>query len=276
MRLIVCLLSLLITNNVGAADGKLLATPGISQIEGAAGGGFVPWAQLAGYGSREEIAGNIFCSRGNTDNYHLNVCGAQIGLYDRVELSLARQQFHVDALELNIEQRVLGAKVRLYGDIVYSRWPQVSIGIQHKDLNDPLVANLLGADDDSGVDVYVAASKLHLGAIAGYNWFWNVTARSTEANQIGLLGFGSAEGGAQREWQLEASTAILLNRHLAVGIEYRQKPDNLGLKEDDWQNIFIAWFPNKYISLTAAYLDLGDIAGAKSQHGSYFSVTGYF
>lgn len=276
MRLFICLLSLLITSSLWAADGKLLATPGISQIEGAAGGGFVPWAQLAGYGSRDEIAGNIFCSRGNTDNYHLNVCGAQIGLYDRVELSLARQQFHVDALDLNIEQRVLGAKVRLYGDIVYSRWPQISAGLQHKKLDDPLVANLLGADDDSGTDVYIAASKLHLGAIAGYNWFWNITARSTEANQTGLLGFGSTDGGSQRDWQLEASTAILLSRHLAIGVEYRQKPDNLGAQEDDWQNIFIAWFPNKYLSVTAAYLDLGDIAGAESQRGSYFSVTGYF
>ena len=82
MQLIVCLLSLLVANSLWAADGKLLATPGISQIEGAAGGGFVPWAQLAGYGSRDEISGNIFCSRGNTDNYHLNVCGAQLGLYD--------------------------------------------------------------------------------------------------------------------------------------------------------------------------------------------------
>lgn len=276
MRLIVCLLSLLITNSLWAADGKLLATPGISQIEGAAGGGFVPWAQLAGYGSRDEISGNIFCSRGNTDNYHLNVCGAQLGLYDRVELSLAQQQFHIDVLDLNIEQRVLGAKVRLYGDVVYSRWPQVSVGVQHKELDDPLVANLVGADDDSGVDVYVAASKLHIGAIAGYNWFWNITTRSTNANQTGLLGFGSAGGGSQRKLALEASTAILLSRHLAIGIEYRQKPDNLGPKENDWQNIFVVWFPNKYISLTVAYLDLGDIAGAESQRGSYFSVMGYF
>lgn len=276
MRLIVCLLSLLMTNSLWAADGKLLATPGVSQIEGAAGGGFVPWAQLAGYGSRDEIAGNIFCSRGNTDNYHLNVCGAQIGLYDRLELSLAQQQFHVDALDLNIEQRVMGAKLRLYGDIVYSRWPQISAGLQYKELDDPLVANLLGADDDSGFDIYIAASKLHLGAIDGYNWFWNITARSTEANQTGLLGFGSAAGGSDREWVLEASTAILLSRQLAIGVEYRQKPDNLGPKEDDWHNIFVAWFPNKYVSLTAAYLDLGDIAGAESQRGSYFSITGYF
>jgi hypothetical protein len=38
----------------------------------------------------------------------------------------------------------------------------------------------------------------------------------------------------------------------------------------------VAWFPNKVISVTAAWLDLGDIAGAKSQKGAYFSVTGYF
>ncbi|THF69334.1 MAG: DUF3034 family protein, partial [Methylophaga nitratireducenticrescens] len=119
-------------------------------------------------------------------------------------------------------------------------------------------------------------SKLHLGAIGGYNWLWNITARSTEANQTGLLGFGSAERGNQREIVLEASTAILFGRHLALGVEYRQKPDNLGLKEDDWSNVFVAWFPNKVISLTAAWLDLGEIAGAKNQQGAYFSVTGYF
>lgn len=268
------LLGLLLASPSFAADGKLIATPGVSQIEGSAGGGLVPWAQLAGYGSRDEIAGNIFCSRANVDDYRLNVCGAQLTLYDRLEFSLAQQRFHIDALDTTIEQRVFGAKVRLYGDIVYSRFPQVTAGFQHKQLEDAAIANLLGAKDDSGIDWYLAASKLHLGAIGGYNWFWNVTARSTKANQIGLLGYGG--GKDKRELVLEASTAILLGRHLAVGVEYRQKPDNLAVKEDDWSNVFIAWFPNKYLSLTAAYLDLGDIAGARNQRGSYFSVTGYF
>ena len=70
--------------------------------------------------------------------------------------------------------------------------------------------------------------------------------------------------------------AGILSRHLAIGLEYRQKPDNLGPKEDDWQDIWMAWFPNKYVSVTAAYLNLGDIVGASSQRGSYVSVTGYF
>jgi hypothetical protein len=256
------------------ADGKLIATPGVSQIEGAAGGGLVPWAQLAGYASRDEIAINAFASRGTVDDYSLDVFGAQINLYDRLEFSIAEQEFHVDALDLNIRQRVLGTKLRLYGDIVYSRWPQLSVGMQYKKLDDPLVANLLGADDDSGTDYYIAASKLHLGAIGGLNWLWNVTGRYTEANQIGLLGFGA--NGEGYEWMFEASTAVLFGRHIAIGVEYRQKPDNLGPKEDDWKSAFIAWMPNKYLSLTAGYIDLGEIVGADDQDGLYLSIMGTF
>ena len=36
-----------------AGQGKLLGTPGVSQVEGSAGGGLVPWAQLAGYASED-------------------------------------------------------------------------------------------------------------------------------------------------------------------------------------------------------------------------------
>jgi hypothetical protein len=273
-KIIILLSALLMQGAASAADGKLIATPGVSQIEGAAGGGLVPWAQLAGYASRDEIAVNAFASRGTLDDYSLDVFGAQLNLYDRLELSLAEQEFHVESLNLNIRQRVLGAKMRLYGDILYSRFPQLSMGIQYKKLHDPLVANLLGAKDDSGTDYYLAASKLHLGAVAGLNWLWNVTGRYTEANQIGLLGFGAE--GAGYEWQFEASTALLLGRHVAVGVEYRHKPDNLGLQEDDWKSAFIAWVPNKTISLTAGYIDLGEIAGIEDQDGLYLSIMGNF
>ena len=61
-----------------------------------------------------------------------------------------------------------------------------------------------------------------------------------------------------------------------MGIEYREKSNNLGLSEQDWKDIFIAWFPNKHISVTAAWLDLGRIAGADDQTGWYLSVTGYW
>ncbi|MCQ8881181.1 DUF3034 family protein [Pseudoalteromonas shioyasakiensis] len=257
-----------------AASGKLLATPGVSQVEGSAGGGIVPWAQLAGYASDDEIAINGFCSRADVSDYSLDVCGAQLNIYDRVEFSYAEQRFEVPALNTDIEQSITGAKVRLYGDIVYSKWPQLSLGVQHKSLDDGSIANLLGAKDTSGTDVYLAASKLHLGALAGYNWFWNTTFRYSDANQLGLLGFGGPD--SDKELLFEASTAVFLTHQIAVGVEYREKSNNLGLGEQDWQDVFVAWFPNKYVSVTAAWLDLGSIAGAKDQTGWYLSVTGYW
>nr|WP_228553064.1 DUF3034 family protein [Pseudoalteromonas sp. PPB1] len=257
-----------------AGSGKLLATPGVSQVEGSAGGGIVPWAQLAGYASDEQWSLGGFCSRASVDDYRLDVCGIQANLFDRVELSYAEQTFDVPALNTEIEQSVSGVKVRLYGDIVYSAWPQLSLGMQHKSLKDDAVAALLGAEEDSGTDVYLAASKLHLGALGGFNAFWNITARHTKANQLGLLGFGGQHG-SERIY-LEASTAIFLSQHLALGYEYREKPDNLGLGEQQWQDVFVAWFINKQVNITAAWLDLGSIAGQPGQTGWYVSVTGYF
>lgn len=267
------LISLCFSTLLFAADGKLLATPGVSQVEGSAGGGLVPWAQLAGYASQDEIAANAFCSQALLNDFRLRSCGAQLNLYDRVELSIAQQNFRVNALQIDIAQNIIGVKARLYGDLVFSKWPMLSLGMQYKNLKDTRIANALGAEDTSGVDWYLAASKLHLGAVAGYNLLWSVTARRTEANEMGILGFGGQNKGSQLQW--EASTAIFFSRELAVGLEYRQKPDNLGIKEDNWSDVFIAWLPNKSVSITAAWLDLGTIAGTKDQKGPYFSVTGY-
>ncbi|KYL35163.1 hypothetical protein A2I98_08140 [Pseudoalteromonas agarivorans] len=277
MKKVKCLLlGLLLSSSFSglASDGKLLATPGVSQIEGSGGGGIVPWAQLAGYASEDEFSVNGFCSRADVTDYTLDVCGAQVNLFNRVELSYAQQRFDVPALDTEIEQSISGAKIRLYGDIVYSDWPQLSVGIQHKSLDDGAVATLVGAQDTSGTDYYLAASKLHLGAVGGLNWFWNVTTRYSEANQLGLLGYGGANDDAKILF--EGSTAVFLSRSVAVGIEYRQKSNNLNLGEQDWKNLFVAWMPNKHVSVTAAYLDLGSIAGASDQTGWYLSVTGYW
>ncbi|WP_338367047.1 DUF3034 family protein [uncultured Pseudoalteromonas sp.] len=277
MKKVKCLLlGLLFSSSFSslASDGKLLATPGVSQIEGSGGGGIVPWAQLAGYASEDEFSVNGFCSHADVTDYTLDVCGAQVNLFNRVELSYAQQRFDVPALDNEIEQSITGAKIRLYGDIVYSKWPQLSLGVQHKSLDDGAVATLVGAKDTSGTDYYLAASKLHLGAVGGLNWFWNVTTRYSEANQLGLLGYGGANDDAKILF--EGSTALFLSRSVAVGLEYRQKSNNLNLGEQDWKDLFVAWMPNKHVSVTAAYLDLGSIAGASDQTGWYLSVTGYW
>lgn len=267
-------LALFLLPLMSLAKGKILATPGVSQVEGSAGGGIVPWAQLAGYASEDEMSFSAFCSQATVKDFQLNSCGAQVNLYDRVELSFAKQDFDVDPLDLTLSQKIVGLKVRLYGDLVYTAWPQVSLGVQHKSLDTPDIAYALGAYDDKGTDVYLAASKLHLGLIAGYNFLWNATVRYTKANEIGLLGFGGPKGDGSLNAELSA--AVLLNKHLAVGVEYRQKPNNLGLKESNWRDVFIAWFPNKHINVTLAYVDLGTIAAINEQDGWYLSMTGYY
>jgi hypothetical protein len=258
------------------ANGKLVATPGVTQVEGSGGGGLVPWAMLSGYASRDEWAGNAFYTRLSVDDLDFSAWGVGVNVRDRLELSLARQSLDVQPLNVSLDMDIVGAKLRLYGDVVYSRWPQVSVGVQHKRLRDKAVPLSVGAADTEGTDAYVAVSKLHLGALAGYNLLWSTALRATKANQLGLLGFGGDRNN-DRELMVEASLAVLLNRHLALGLEYRQKPDNLGFaREQDWADLFLAWFPNKRVNVTVAWANLGDVAGLEGQRGIYASLTGYW
>ena len=259
-----------------AGEGKLIASAGLMQIEGSGGGGIVPWATLAGYDSREEISVNAMYTRVQLDDFSLNAYGASVSLYDRMELSIAQHDFEVQALNTQIKQQVFGLKYRLFGDAVYSTWPQVSVGWQHKRLLDGDIAQALDAQNAGhGNDFYVSATKISLGALWGYNTVYNATLRATQANQTGLLGFGSAQNEGYKI-MLEASAGVLLSRHLVVGVEYRQKPDNLGLGEEDWKDLFISYISSKNISYTLAWAELGSIAGSDSQSGFYFSLSGSF
>lgn len=256
---------------VHAADGKLIGTAGLTQLEGAGGGGLVPWATLSGYDSQEQVSVSSAITVVDVDDYRLNAFGVSASFYDRAEVSLAHQRLDLKSLGGTIRQNIVGVKYRLYGDVVYSPLPQLSLGLQHKRLADTAIADALGSDDDQGTDFYLAATKVHLGAVGGYNAVWNLTARATKANEMGLLGFGGSQN-SDYELQLEASAGILFSRNLAVGIEYRQKPDNLGLGEDDWMDAFISYIPSKSVSITAATANLGAIAGAPGQSGFYLSL----
>ncbi|GAC21278.1 DUF3034 family protein [Paraglaciecola arctica] len=257
-----------------ASDGKLIGTAGLNQIEGSGGGGIVPWATLAGYDSREQISVNAFTTQVDIDDYRLNVLGVSASFYDRVELSVAQHRFDLKTLGGDIKQNVYGIKYRIYGDVVYSVWPQLSVGIQHKELDDGSIARAVGAaNNNSGTDIYLAATKVHLGAIAGFNAVWSLTARATKANQLGLLGFGGVNNDSY-QIMAEASAGVLFSRHLAIGVEYRQKPDNLGLGEEDWVDVFVTYIPSKNLSFTLAWAELGSIAGAKDQSGIYLSLNG--
>jgi hypothetical protein len=266
-----------------AGDGRLLATGGATQFEGSAGGGIVPWAVLSGYGTDTQNGGTAFVTRVDTGDYSLDASGVAYTFRNRLELSYARQRFGFGELQRQLalptgrfDAEVIGAKVRLGGDLVYTAMPQISLGVQHKRQLDFAIPSAVGARDDSGTDVYIAASKLFLAAAFDRHLLVNATVRSTSANQAGLLGFGG-DRKAGRSLVLESSMAVLLDPHWAVGVEYRQKPDNLGFaREDDWKDAFVAWFPNKHVAVVAAYADLGSIATLDRQRGAYLSLQASF
>lgn len=253
------------------AGSKLLGTSGGQQVEGQAGGGIVPWALLAGYGDVGEWGLSAAATRVSVDDFVLDVTGVAVSIGNRVELSVARQRLDVQPLGLEIQQDIVGGKLRLAGDLIYGKLPAISAGLQWKRNRDNGVPEALGATDDQGVDYTLSASRLWLNAIAGRNVFANATLRHSKANQLGLLGFGGP--GGQGQWVTEGSVGIFLNRHWVVGAEYRQKPDQLtSVQEDPWADLFVGWFPTKRVSAVAAYTDLGDIAGLADQRGFYLSL----
>ena len=295
-------LALATTSPAHADTGKLLLTGGVSTIAGSAGGGLTPWAVIGSNATEGEVGFSGHVTRAATQDYGLTGYGIAVGLHDRVELSLARQDFDASpAVALNgiapfgvtpgqhIRMDVLGVKVKVAGDAVLDsdRWmPQIAVGLEHKQVHPGSIGSVFDflGTQKSGTDVYVSATKLLL----AQSLLVNGTLRYTNANQNGLLGFGSAAPGKNsRSLQPEFSIAYLINKNLAVGAEVRFNPNNLqalgaaaglgaALREDDWKDIFIAWAPSKHLSLTLAYVDLGrivpGITNNRRQTGYYLSA----
>lgn len=257
---------------------KLIATGGLTQIEGAAGGGIVPWALIAGGGTADRIGASAFYTNIALNDYRLNAAGIAFGFYDRLELSFAAQAFQLTGAVFpgnTIKVQVAGAKLRLFGDAVFAQdslLPQVAVGAQFKRNQDfNFIPKAAGARGDAGADFYLSATKLYLGAVFGRNLLLNATVRGTKANQTGLLGFGGARSNGNKAC-FEASAALFLNEQTALGGEYRHKPDNLSaFREEDWADVFLAYFPNKSVAITTAYARLGRVAG-KDQNGLFLSL----
>ena len=280
-----------------ADTGKLLLTGGVSTIDGAAGGGLSPWALIGSQATAGETGVSIHLSHARTQDYRLKAYGVAVGLNDRVELSVGRQDFDTGITGtllglpgLHLKQDILGAKLRVAGDAVLdsdSLMPQIAVGVMAKRLGSSGLDGTLKAlgAKRSGTDFYVSATKLFL----AHGLLVNGTLRVTRANQGGLLGHGATLGGADNGVELmpELSMAYLLRKDVAVGVEFRAMPDKLnkagaaaglgnGLRAGAWKDLFIAWAPSKNASITLAYVDLGTVVPAttknKRQTGAYLSA----
>lgn len=269
--------------NDGRAGGKLVLTDGISTVEGGAGGGLAAWAVIAG---RETDRGVGVAAHGTLvalPDFTLKAAGVAIGIRDRLELSWTRQSFDTRAAgaalglgrNFTFGQDVYGAKLRVAGDAVWAQdrvLPQIAIGIQHKVADRRAVIAAIGGRSHRGTDVYASATKL----ILSQGLLLDATLRLTRANQFGLLGHGGDRGNAHRA-EIEASAAKLLSPSIAVGAEYRTRPNRLGFaREDDAWDVFAAWTVQRHVTLSVAWVDLGAIATVPGQRGVFAQVRGAF
>jgi hypothetical protein len=258
------------------AGDRLEWTGAVSQIEGSAGGGLVPWALIGGLGTDEQVGATAFVTYVSTQDFTLRTGGLSLGVENRVEFSAARQRFDAGTVipGLTLGQDIVGVKVRVAGDAVFApdAWlPQIALGAQFKrTLDFDQVPAAVGAAHGEDIDVYFAATKVYFAAIAGRNLVIDATLRRTRANQFGLLGFGGDGGGYRLE--PEVSAALWLTEDLLLGAEYRDKHSDLNaFKENAAEDVFLAWAPRKNFTLTSAWTDLGRVAGKSPQRGFYIS-----
>ena len=265
--------------------GKLPLTAGFTDVDGAGGGGLVPWALITGYGTSDSWGANVHYTAVPVKDFRLQSYGAALGVADRIEVSITKDIFDVTGTALNglaLQQNIVGLKVRLTGDAVYDQdsWaPQTAFGAEYKrNTGISRTAGLvsvgeLGAASSSGIDWYVSATKVFLGR----SLLLDVTLRYTNANQLGLLGFGG-DLKRDRSVEFESSVGYIISRTVAVGGEYRGKPHNLSVDDERgaW-DAFVAWTASRHVSVVAAYVRLGSILApvttqSRNQDGAYVSV----
>jgi hypothetical protein len=260
-------------------SGRLLATSGVTQLEGVGGGGLVPWGLITGYGTQDAVGATVHGTTVWLPDFTLASTGAAVGLFDRAEISYAHEWFDSrqaggrlgigNGYTFNLD--ILGLKLRVLGDAVYDqdRWlPQIAVGTELKQSSDGAVLRAVGARSDKGADFYAAMTKIFLAE----SLLVDLTVRLTNANQFGLLGFGGDRSDSYHP-EVEGSVAYLVSQSIAMGAELRTKPDNLRFAHEGAAfDVFGAYFLTKHASATLAYVGLGDIARQGAQNGVYLSI----
>lgn len=250
-------------------DGKVLLTGGVFTVDGAGGGGAVPWATISGYETRDGINGSAAFTYVNLPALQVSFYGANVGFYDRLELSYVTARLSLnlsnvdlvgllaqtanlgDSLGINawnntLQMDTYGAKLRLFGDAVYTSdsWiPQVSLGGLYKNNMSKKLVRTLGANKNKDYEVYLAATKVFF----PISTLVNVTARYTSANQDGLVGFGECTGSTctnDRKVRAEVSIAHLVAKNTAIGGEWQQHGDNLDGKSLNLNGLDISGLSN--------------------------------
>ncbi|MBI4687868.1 MAG: DUF3034 family protein [Nitrospirae bacterium] len=296
-----------------AAGKQASAGVPLLNIEGEGGGGIVPWAYLINP-SKDGGIGNpsIGAWTWISNGYTINFWTAGISVMPRLELGFAWQNIDITTLRDDLKgdsQIALGAgtaldtgRDNLQMVTAHAKFlilketdtmPAVAVSAEVKkalsvdDLDNNLSSDVrgvlgagapdllkwMGVDDDTGVDFNLMATKLWKTKIPILT---AVNLRYTKANQLGFLGFSG-------DYSLhpELTVAILPEPNVAIGMEYRHKPDKLKsvndylranaggatfpalndytFQENDFIDFFVAYMPTPKLSITAAVANIGNV-----------------
>lgn len=257
------------------------AQAAVTEIDGQAGGGLVPWALLA---DRPSVAVTSL----NTQNLGVNSVAVNGGIANRVELSYARTSANIIGTALGNASNLAnvdnyGVKVKL-NDM--GTLPQFAVGVVNKQASGTLLDGTVVPalnNTKSGTDVYVAATKVV--NIVGTNVLLNGVIRASKANQLGVLGFGGGNAAGAKtgySYKPEVSAEIFAAENVIIGAEYRAEPSNGVtatdgvLHQNSAYDLNVVYVANKNLALTAAYVNLGQVApalaGSNRQAGMYLQA----
>ena len=249
------------------------AQAAITNIDGQAGGGLVPWALLSS-------GPTVAITHLGTSNLDINSVAVNTSFANMVEVSYARNMLNVASPALSAANSTtdnvdnLGLKVKL--NDMSDSMPQFALGLVYKNASGNL-ANYLNTNlgiNKSSTDVYAAASKIV--NIGGKNVLLNGVLRATKADQMGLLGFGGGTtAGAKTSYSIvpELSAEIFVADNVILGAEYRAQPSNgvAGtdgvLHQNAAYDLNIVYVASKNFTLTAAYANLGQVAPGVTNTG---------
>ena len=284
-------------------------------IEGEGGGAIVPWA----YTSNASKDGGVGMPAASiwtwvSDSYTINFWPVAVSIGDRIELGFAYQNLDISTLKSDLRDDsyvALGGAARLDAELdnlqmitahakfqfvkESENWPAMAVSVSYKkaldvdELDDnlsddaravlgagaPKVLKYMGVDDDDGFEVNLMATKLWKTKIPLLTAF---NLRYTQANQLGFLGFSD-------DWSLnpEFTLAILPESNVAIGVEFRYKPDELksvndylnangggavaatgnlndySFKEDHFVDFFVAYLPTPNLTIAAGVANIGNV-----------------
>jgi len=287
-HLVVCLALLLAASAAFAGEGAAVepkpAPPPIPlhMIEGVSGVFITPTAYFANLPEDGGIWGKpaLAFSGVKLGEKNLLVSTITTNVFGRIEFGYSFMRLHLGdwahdvraATTLGTQNHVnlhtLSARYMLVREGEGAPYvPAIAAGVSWKhndsimDINRDLAGTCkrLGLRDDDGFDFTLTASKMITGVLPS-PLILSAGLRSTQAGQIGLLGFSS-----DRDIVFEGSAVYFLTSRLLLAAEYRQKPDTRkrirGLvgDEEDWWTLATAYIVNDHCTVALGYGHFGTI-----------------